>query len=312
LVPAKLDYHATVRLWDWSDLLFMRRADDWPVLASGYEIAVDRDAFESSQFIPLSVQNGDDRPYSWEIKLPETIRATSDPLLVFSSGPAGLQTVSGKEPLAPGQGQSVQLRIETDVREIEDSSLGALAVSVHDQMGEDVSLQIIPVSVMDNNLDWRSANALDTRLYLPDDVMVNGRWPSPDLYALFGSGWYLLERLEDKQWRWARSPAQLYVFSAKPGELTVSFTIGELFDQNGANGLGESGLLRISTSDQRVEEQIIRGQPNQVTLEIDSGWNEITFALEAGNFRPVDVRENSSDGRLLSFTLSGLDISQQK
>ncbi len=50
------------------------------------------------------------------------------------------------------------------------------------------------------------------------------------------------------------------------------------------------------------------GEPLAVPITLAAGWNEVTFALAAGNFKPIDVQPETGDGRSLSFALQGLTV----
>lgn len=307
-LPVSLDPHADVRLWDWSDLQFLRTAQDWPIEARPYHIGFDREAYDQNPMFSLVLQNRADVPYAWELKTPEMVSVLGSSTVEFIEGSSGLSTVRGKAPLPAGEIQVLQLALQSDLEGSDSSSLGAISLITKDPMGADVSVQIIPVSISENGRNWQSSFALAPYLWLPEDITVQQQKPISELYGLFGVGWYLPERFEAYRWRWSQSPSELYVFSSKPREATFTFTLSEIYDDEKENGVGENGWLQIQTNEQTIRKNVDKGQQAQFSLLLDPGWNVLTFSLEAGNFRPSDLDPQTADQRMLSFAMSSLDI----
>ncbi|MBK8049972.1 MAG: hypothetical protein IPK16_24430 [Anaerolineales bacterium] len=127
--------------------------------------------------------------------------------------------------------------------------------------------------------------------------------------AAFGTGWYPPEGEESRRWRWATTPAALWIYSPEAAPLTISGTPLALHVAESPDGKGQNGVLRIASSDQSpVELPVTIGSRWQAPISVHSGWNLVTLALDAGNFRPVDVQPETGDGRVLSFALADLAI----
>jgi hypothetical protein len=45
-----------------------------------------------------------------------------------------------------------------------------------------------------------------------------------------------------------------------------------------------------------------------MSLDLEEGWNAVTLALAAGNFRPIDLDPGTGDSRLLSFALQDVTL----
>jgi len=145
----------------------------------------------------------------------------------------------------------------------------------------------------------------------PKDILVNGQAQSASdqIRAVHGSGWYRIESANGDQWRWAESPAQVYVYSPVAQEVTLLSTPIALHEAGEPRGVGEQGILFVATNDRPEGEAAVRtDEPFMVEANLQAGWNVITMELEAGNFRPVDVDPVSGDRRSLSFALGELDI----
>ncbi len=307
-IPVGLDSHASVRLWNWSDLQFLRTVDDWPILATGYELLVNRQTYEPNLLLPLHLQNVAELPYSWEVKVPNSVSVIGNADVVYTKTSSGIPIVIGKDMLQPDEVQGLQLPVMINIAEIDDLSLGAVMVTSRNAQGEDVGIQIVPISVGENGRNWQSSFAISSRIWLPEDITVNGTKPTSELYALFGTGWYLLEKLDPYSWRWAASPAELYVFAGEAQEATLSFTMSEMYEATSENGLGDTAVLQITVGEQQFREDIVRGQPNEIPLSLASGWNVLTFELASGNFQPSEMDASSSDRRVLSFAMSSFEF----
>ena len=82
-----------------------------------------------------------------------------------------------------------------------------------------------------------------------------------------------------------------------------------LFVSDGKGGLGKSGTLL--SRDKIQQRQPLRiDQPLTMTIPLHQGWNTLTIALQAGNFRPIDEKV-STDSRLLGFAVSSINILTQ-
>ena len=151
---------------------------------------------------------------------------------------------------------------------------------------------------------------LSTTPYTELAVTVEDGLPG-DVQAAYGGGWYGPEGGEDGSapWRWATSPAAVWVYSTIPQTVTLRATPIALHDARSPDGKGPAGQLTVSLNEEKVGERpATAGQPLAIPVELLAGWNTVTFDLAGGNFRPVDVQPETGDSRSLSFALEGLTV----
>jgi hypothetical protein len=149
---------------------------------------------------------------------------------------------------------------------------------------------------------------------LPIDLVIDGHQQQKTdnpLLAAYGTGWYEPEIWDASghTWRWARSPAALWIYSPMPRQVRITSVVGALYDPSSPLGKGSQGNLYITLGGQPLQTLEIRvGQPLVFDVMLRAGWNAVTLALEAGNYRPVDVQPGNGDGRWLSFAVREIDI----
>jgi hypothetical protein len=144
-------------------------------------------------------------------------------------------------------------------------------------------------------------------------------FPSPDLrvdgqpqvlgdglVAVHGDGWY---QAEGPAWRWAASPAELLLYSDASRSVRLEMTPGALYDPGAEDGMGRQGTMLIQVNDgQQQQMDVHLDEPCSLEVAFRAGWNRLTLALEADNFRPSDVQPGNGDQRLLSFALAGINL----
>lgn len=306
--PVEVDTHPSVRLWDWTDLVFFRTEDDWPLADLPPSISFDLQTYDTNELFHVPMYNRTGNDHFWEIKLPSSLQIVKISGIDYSYAESGVPTVVGETALPTHAYQWLPIAIERPLDTFTDPSLGAIMVTTKTMPGEEKSVQVIPVSIVNNGRDWNQSDALNSQVWLPADIRINGSKADPTLYGLYGPGWYALESLEPYQWRWAQSPAELYIFSAAPRSLTLELTFSSLHDDAGANGLGDTGQLHVLLGEQTWVGQVNAGELNQIPLSLDKGWNTLVFNLESGNFSPADVDTASPDKRALSFSLDTINM----
>jgi hypothetical protein len=161
-----------------------------------------------------------------------------------------------------------------------------------------------PLTITIDNIDLATTSIAE--LALPVENGMGG-----SVQAAYGDGWYGPEGGEDgaAPWRWASSPAGVWVYSAIPQTVTLQATPVALHDAASADGKGPLGQLAVSLNGQSVGEwPAAAGQPLAIPLAVPAGWSTVTLDLAAGNFRPVDVQPETGDSRSLSFALQGLTV----
>lgn len=152
-------------------------------------------------------------------------------------------------------------------------------------------------------IDLRTGDSLT----FPADILVNGQpqGAGGELVALHGAGWYEFDK--DTASRWASSPAELLVYSPDERRATLDLRATTLF--NGADGLGETGVLALEQEGQPAAREPLRvGQPWRAELALRPGWNRVALRLEAGNFQPSAIFPGNGDQRVLSFVLDRVDL----
>ena len=304
--PVGLETHPSVRLWDWEDFMFLRTVEDWPFSSLPTEISLDLE--NNSAIIPITTQNKANEAYSWEIKVPSSLRIEETGDAIYSYTISGVPTAVSKTAVSPATSQHLSITIDQPLDSFADPSLGAIMVTAKTLLGEEKSVQVIPVSIVNNGRFWYESNALSNTIWLPSDLQVNSDKADSSLYGLYGVGWYALEAFDQYQWRWAQSPAELYVFSVKSRTVTLALVLNTLYDQTNADGVGDTGILHLSTSEEALVKQVSTGEIINIPLSLDKGWNTLTFNLEAGNFSPADIDTTSADRRTLSFSLDSINI----
>lgn len=118
----------------------------------------------------------------------------------------------------------------------------------------------------------------------------------------FRDGW---DKREDTQ-RWARSPATLYAISPTARQATLRITPAALHVPEATDGIGEVGRLTITANGESQTVDIRTDQPVDVPITLRPGGQDISLALEAGNFKPTDY--GTPDPRTLSFAIRSIDL----
>ena len=138
-----------------------------------------------------------------------------------------------------------------------------------------------------------------------DERLVEGR----PVIAAYGTGWYGAETNGAVGWRWAASPAQLWILATADAKVWVDIRPVAVYDPSSTTGKGETGVLNVALNDVHIQQKSVAiGQPTMLELELAEGWNVVSLSLDSGNFRPADYDVASSDLRWLSFALSPIHI----
>jgi hypothetical protein len=140
-----------------------------------------------------------------------------------------------------------------------------------------------------------------------DLVTVYAIPPTVDLATLtplleVRDGW---DEREDA-WRWARSPATLYIVSPRAQAAVLEITPAALYDPGAPGGVGTQGRLKVQTAQGELTVDLATDQVAHVPLTLVPGSQTITLTLERGNFRPADY--GVPDTRTLSFSLRRINL----
>jgi len=306
--PVDIEMNPSMRLWDWEDIYFFRTAETWPFMSLPANITFELEELQTAVSVDIPLRNHTDEAYLWEIKLPFSLQMGEMAGITDAQTDADIATIVGETPLSANAIQSLPIIVQKPLDSFVDPSLGAIMVTARTELGEEVSVQVIPVSIVNNGRSWQNANAISNQVWLPADIQKNGSKADSSLYGLYGSGWYALESFEQYQWRWAQSPAELYIFSTKPRNVTLELVFNSIYDETHTDGASDTGQLHISTGEEEWAGQVRIGEPNRIPITLDKGWNTLLFRLEAGNFSPADLDATSSDRRALSFSLNSINV----
>ena len=290
------------RLWDWRDPQFLRglRPAHLAVtpLSLCFTLDEQTDAAEQPQ---ITLSNPGDQAFHWNAIMPHRVFA------------------SPAYPEVPALGYGdLALTIDATGYAAGVYSLGGVYLTASDEHGSHVrgSPFVIPVTLLVPPSSTQLA-ATATRVdgpcsSTPADLLIDGRLQSPlsdQMQALYGAGWYDMETQDVLNWRWAASPASLYVFSPSAQTIELTSTPLTLHADGSPNGMGAQGVMNVAVDDKvqnTVPVQV--GQPFTISADLAQGWNVIALALEAGNYRTVDIDPQSGDTRELSFSLGTINI----
>ncbi len=290
------------RLWSWRDPQFLRGLRPARLQAGPASLCYTLPGQTSPSDQPqVALANPGDRTLRWQAALPHRISAVPAFTEVPALGYGDLALNIDAEGLSPGL-----------------HSLGGVYLSAYDERGKAVggSPLVIPVTVLvppsSNRLASRMTPAASDCYAAPVDILIAGQTQSQmrsPMQALHGTGWYDVENQGDFTWRWAASPASIYVSSPVAREVDVEATPLTLHVKGSPKGMGAEGRMTVAV-DNKVQDTLAVqvGQPFSFTASLHAGWNAITFALEAGNYRTVDVDPNSGDTRDLSFSLGAINV----
>ncbi len=292
------------RLWDWSDPQFWRglRPARLSVTPSALCFSAGQDDAPPATMY-LTIANNGDQPVVYQIEVPRRVFAL----------PADRRIP------AMGYGEPA-LTADTAGLGVGTHSLGGVYITATDERrGRTAagSPVVIPASLQVHPAPGTEPEpgppAGEQPCYAaPSDILIGGKAQTlgPDqIRGLHGPGWYDQEMAGDAVWRWAASPAVIYIYSPSRQAVEITTTPIALHDAGSARGLGEVGTLRMTTErgmPQSVSARI--GQPLELMAELDAGWNVFALELEAGNFRPADLDAASGDTRELSFALGPINI----
>lgn len=292
------------RLWDWSDPQFWRGLR--PARLSVAPLALCFSARQDDKALApayLTISNNGDHAMQYEIEVPRRVFTLPADRRIPAMGygePAVTADVAGLD--------------------VGTHSLGGIYVAATEERSSrpaagspivvPASLQVLPAAGAGQ--DPGAPGSEQPCFAPPSDILVGGEVQTPgadQIQALHGPGWYDQETAGDVAWRWAASPAVLYIYSPSRQEVEIAATPIALHEATSALGLGEAGTLRMTTDRETWQSLLVQvGQPLRLTAELGLGWNVLALELEAGNFRPADLNPASGDTRELSFALGPINI----
>jgi len=283
------------RLWDWGDAQVLRGLGSRLLAITPETLTVDMAANPAK----LALQFGGATEGLLDVTLYLPARVTLDPesAELFNMNPlAGSgQVGSLREPISAIELIHLDLLVDT-TNLSHAQALPAIQLIAREETGQQETV-VIPLVTGD---------AAEGQ---PSDVVVQCAPGRGRLATYLGPGWHDEEMAGDATWRWASSPAYLFVRVDRRQSLTVTLAVSNLHDAGAPDGLGQAGVMNVSLPDgQSMTVTAQSGQPLSVPADVEKGWNTFLFELEAGNFRPSDLTPGHFDTRELSFALDEIVV----
>ena len=322
------------RLWDWSDPQFLRGLRPAILYVEPHSLSVRvQEGHTSPRAHSLLVANLGDTDLVWQAKSPSRAHLAWAP---------DSQTREHVDPetvytLPPGEStQPLGVTIDIEGYEPGVHSLGAILVSTGSDDDQPVrgspiaipiSLEILPVTNQPTRsapvsgyhltfLPLMSKGYLTSELVVaPPDILVNGAAQTlaeDGIQAFYGPGWYDLEHLDAYAWRWAKSPAEIYIHSPVRRVVKLESKPVALYESGAPQGMGEHGILKVATNQEdSIEVAVQREHIFSIDLELGPGWNVVAIESLAGNVRAADLDPDSGDSRQLSFALDVVNLIEE-
>lgn len=123
--------------------------------------------------------------------------------------------------------------------------------------------------------------------------------------------WYRLEHDDDESWRWAQSPATIFLSLPQAQTVTLALTPERMFDPDPRQDqvVGLNGQLDVALNGEHVDTlQVAAGETATVALDLPAGIHTVALSLQAGNFRPADYEDMGDDRRQISFSLRSIEL----
>ena len=285
------------RLWDWSDPAFLRgfvpgrleRVSEVPVILQAQSA-------QQEIVFTVDVHNPGHHAISLQFETPERIYLNED---LWAAENGRIQQLPAFT--------EAQLPFAANLAGLPDGlhSLGGirlLPIAEDETVAEDKAI-ILPVSVVIGE-----NTAVSQIAVVPPDILINGTAPtaaSNQLYAVYGPGWFDRETLDVYAWRWASSPATIFVYAPVKMDVLLQATAVSLFtpDDSGAT------TFTITFNDNApVNTPVTLNHPFAATGQLNEGWNRILIVSEAGSFRPSDRDPANSDMRQLGFAVDNIQL----
>jgi hypothetical protein len=110
-------------------------------------------------------------------------------------------------------------------------------------------------------------------------------------------------------WRWAKGPAELLIHCPRSQQARLEVTPVHVYEPGSQFGVGAQGIMVITNNGQPPQRLAVEaGQRMAIDLQLAAGRNTVTLALEAGSFRPRELIPGSDDQRVLSFSVSEINL----
>jgi hypothetical protein len=115
--------------------------------------------------------------------------------------------------------------------------------------------------------------------------------------------WYVREG----GWRWARSPATLFLSVPQQQAMALELTPDAIYEPGPGQTVGTQGRLRVELDGVELAAvELTSGETARIPLRLGPGTYMLRLALDAGTFRPS--AHGSEDARWLSFSIRQLNL----
>ncbi len=320
------------RLWDWSDPPFLRGLRPAALHVEPHALSLQVQQGKAyPEILSLVVTNLGDRDLAWQAETPHRVQIVSE-TGAHEGGGLDLETAFH---LAPGtNAPPMTVVLDVDGYEPGIHSLGAILISASAMDGKPLrsSPVAIPITFeLRQPVDQRPGNTAlshphkvfmpvlsrpyQVQVAPPPDILVNGAAQSlakDQIQAFHGAGWYDQEHLDAYAWRWAWSPAEIYIHSPTRRTVRLEAKPVAFLESEASQEMADRGTLNVTTNQQEsVKVAVRKGQVFGLDLVLDPGWNVIAIESQAGNARPADLDPDSGDLRQLSFALDVINLIEE-
>jgi hypothetical protein len=218
------------------------------------------------------------------------------------------------------------------IRDIDDQDLpgshwltldmGNSSISSEIQAGVMITIPVfLEAGIQTMTMNWHTTQeddfdeyivSLDWLNLLTENLPYTSHSIDDGLLLVYGPGWYEPETWDDSgyNWYWGMSPASLWIYTSESRKIYLETAVGTVHDPAAANRLGHEAVFTVTINNDKSHTLVgTVGQSMTVAVEAQTGWNEVVFEIETGNFRPIDVVPESGDARELGFALRAFSVS---
>lgn len=309
-LPINIDVNPG-RIWSWPDLPFLRgtgsaRFEVNPEIIHPDEV----DHHDSTNLLSkFSITNTSHRNIDLEVVAPFGVSLASLYRLQAVEHSDTYSRYRTSIPLEVGETFTIEVNIYLPVIQsgnLEPVSLWVEATNA-DGYSSGPTIEVIPIQTIDSQSFSKRLLSLEDDA--PRKVTASSKAGNNEVYTYYGSGWYPVEISGNITWRWAMSPASLYVYSEGKQRMSLQSDVVAWVSQGGHAGEKDKVELAISVNGKTPANEIVQvAEPFVTYISLDAGWNNVQLSSSDGNFRLSDIDVNSQDQRFLSFALSPIQI----
>jgi hypothetical protein len=113
--------------------------------------------------------------------------------------------------------------------------------------------------------------------------------------------------VREEGWRWARSPATLFLSVPQQRAMALELTPDAIYEPGPGQTVGTKGRLRVELDGVELAAvELTSGETTRIPLRLAPGTYTIRLTLDTGAFRPS--AHGSEDTRWLSFSVKELNL----